>query len=320
MNILNNKNRNHRLLFLLGIVVICLICIFRNAIINDKNNNESLKIDLDIEDYSGQPYVEINDDKPFFNDNDFTEESYENYWVLDSLGRCTGAMACIGVDIMPQEERQSISEAYPTGWQKTEYDFIDQKYLYNRCHLIAFQLTGENANDCNLITGTRYLNTEGMLPFENRIAEYIKTTGNHVLYRVRPIFYGNNLVASGVLLEAYSIEDCGEGVCFNVYCYNVQPGVIINYLDGSSISDGTVTVENSAQDSGYSEELAKEKASDLYDENGINYVLNTRRNKIHRPECNSVKDMSPKNMYEIKAQMQDLIDAGYSPCQNCKPE
>lgn len=221
MNILNNKNRNHRLLFLLGIVVICLICIFRNAIINDKNNNESSKIDLDIEDYSGQPYVEINDDKPFFNDNDFTEESYENYWVLDSLGRCTGAMACIGVDIMPQEERQSISEVYPTGWQKTEYDFIDQKCLYNRCHLIAFQLTGENANDCNLITGTRYLNTEGMLPFENRIAEYIKTTGNHVLYRVRPIFYGDNLVASGVLLEAYSIEDCGEGVCFNVYCYNV---------------------------------------------------------------------------------------------------
>lgn len=152
------------------------------------------------------------------------------------------------------------------------------------------------------------------------ISDYVKSTGNYVLYRVRPIFNGDNLLVNSVLLEAYSVEDFGEGICFNVYCYNVQTGVIIDYLDGSSTSDGTVVLENSTQSSWYNEEVAKGNAADLYDENGMDYVLNTRRKKIHRPECNSVKDMSPKNTYEIKANIQDLTDVGYSPCQNCNPE
>lgn len=320
MRIRKNIIKNQWLLFLLVIIAICFtgVFVFRKSILND--NNLDVEETLNIEEYSGEPYIEVNGNIPFFENKDFQVTSYENYWKLDSLGRCTGAMACIGIDLMPTEERKNISEICPTGWQKVEYDFIDQKYLYNRCHLIAFQLTGENANECNLITGTRYLNTEGMLPFENMISNYVRLSGNHVLYRVRPIFNGDNLLASGVLLEAYSIEDSGEGICFNVYCYNVQPGVIIDYLDGSSVSDGTVVVENTTQSSWYNEVVEKENISILYDESGTDYVLNTRRKKIHKPECSSVNDMSPKNTYEIKADIQKLIDAGYSPCQNCKPE
>lgn len=274
----------------------------------------------DIKEYAGNPYIEVNDNIPFFTEEDYTTESYETYWKLDALGRCTGAIACVSIDLMPAEGRQSISDVYPSGWQTVEYEFVEQKYLYNRCHLIAFQLTGENANECNIITGTRYLNIEGMLPFENMISDYVKRTGNHVLYRVRPFYEGNDLVAQGVLMEAYSVEDNGLGICFNVFCYNVQPGVIIDYSDGSSIADGTVRAETYSDKSWYDEDTAKENASALYDESGTEYVLNTRRMKIHRPDCKSVQDMSPQNTYEIKAVMQELIDAGYSPCQNCKPE
>ena len=179
-------------------------------------------------------YVEINDNIPFFTDEEIVMESYESYGELDGLGRCTVAIACVGTDIMPSDDRGSISSVDPTGWQSVQYDFVSGKYLYNRCHLIGFQLTGENANKQNLITGTRFLNINGMLPFEDMIADYVKETGNHVMFRVTPIFESDNLVASGVLMEAISVEDDGEGICFCVYAYNNQPGVVIDYATGDS--------------------------------------------------------------------------------------
>lgn len=184
--------------------------------------------------FSGTPYVAINGNVPYFEEGDMTENSYETYAELDALGRCGVAVSCIGKDLMPTEERGSIGQVKPSGWQTVKYDFVDGKYLYNRCHLIGFQLTGENANKGNLITGTRYMNTEGMLPFENMVADYIKETGNHVMYRVTPVFNGQELVARGVLMEAKSVEDDGEGILFCVYVYNDQPGVVIDYLTGES--------------------------------------------------------------------------------------
>ena len=180
------------------------------------------------------PYVVINENVPNFEEQYFNQNSFETYGELDSLGRCTVAFANVSIDTMPTESRGAIGSVKPTGWHTTKYDFVDGKYLYNRCHLIGYQLTAENANEKNLITGTRYLNVEGMLPFENEVANYIKETKNHVLYRVTPIFEGENIIASGVQMEAESVEDKGEGVEFNVYVYNNQPGVEINYLTGDS--------------------------------------------------------------------------------------
>jgi len=188
----------------------------------------------DIPTYNGHPYVVIHDNEPLFGGEELVTESYEFYSELDRLGRCGYAMACIGTDLMPTGERESISSVKPSGWVQAKYEIVDGGNLYNRCHLIGFQLTGENANEQNLITGTRYLNVQGMLPYENMIADYVKETGNHVLYRVTPIYQGENLIASGVQLEAWSIEDEGDGICFHVYLYNVQPGVMINYATGES--------------------------------------------------------------------------------------
>ena len=196
----------------------------------------------DIPKFDGiSPYVIINENIPEFEEKDFVTQSFEYYSELDSLGRCGIAFANVGIDIMPTEERESISSVKPTGWQNVKYDFIDGKYLYNRCHLIGFQLTAENANRKNLITGTRYLNVEGMLPFENEVAEYVRNTKNHVLYKVTPIFEEENLVASGVQIEAESVEDKGEGVEFNVYVYNNQPGIEINYINGESRLNNNLT-------------------------------------------------------------------------------
>lgn len=179
--------------------------------------------------YSGQPYVAVNNNVPFFSDADLTDVSFESYGDLDALGRCSVAYASVGTDTMPTEKRGNIGQVKPTGWHTVKYVFVDGKYLYNRCHLIGYQLTSENANEKNLITGTRYLNVQGMLPFENMTADYVKETENHVLYRVTPVFEGNNLVAAGVLMEAESVEDKGEGVEFCVFVYNAQPGVTIDY-------------------------------------------------------------------------------------------
>ncbi|MGN0162683.1 MAG: stalk domain-containing protein [Candidatus Ornithomonoglobus sp.] len=187
--------------------------------------------------YSGEPYIVINGNKAYFDPSELITEPFENYSELDELGRCGAAYANICKDLMPTEERGSIGSVKPTGWHTVKYDFVEGKYLYNRCHLIGFQLAGENANKKNLITGTRYLNVSGMLPFENLVADYVKETDNHVLYRVTPIFEGDNLIADGVLMEAESVEDNGEGVSFNVFCYNVQPGVVIDYVTGESYAE-----------------------------------------------------------------------------------
>ena len=200
------------------------------ANLNKQKDDAVLKVPA----YSKKAYVEINNNKPFFADFELKEESYESYSDLDSLGRCGVAEACVGKDIMPTEERGTIGSVKPTGWHTVKYQGIDGNYLYNRCHLIGYQLSGENANTKNLITGTRYMNNEGMLPFENMVADYIKENDNHVLYRVTPIFEGDNLLASGVLIEAKSVEDNGDGIEFCVYCYNVQPGITINYANGES--------------------------------------------------------------------------------------
>lgn len=187
---------------------------------------------------SGQEaYDLVNNNIPFFTEEDMTTYAFEEYSDLDYLGRCQTAYACIGKEIMPTEKRGKIGSVKPTGWHSSKYDFVDGKYLFNRCHLIGYQLTGENANKRNLITGTRFMNTEGMLPFENDVAEYIKNTNNHVLYRVTPIFEGNDLVARYVIMEAKSVEDNGEGICFNVVVYNIQPGVHINYATGDNYAE-----------------------------------------------------------------------------------
>lgn len=232
--------RNNRLITLLIALLLILstsICSCE-LIANDISDlNEHIPhATLDsIPEFDGEtPYVIINGNKPFFTDDEIVSKSFEKYGERDGLGRCTVCIACVGVDIMPTEDRDSISHIDPTGWINAEYDFIPGKYVYNRCHLIGFQLTGENANRENLITGTRFLNIEGMLPFENMIADYVKETENHVMLRVTPIFKGDNLVASGVLMEAFSVEDNGDGICFNIYAYNCQPGVEIDYATGET--------------------------------------------------------------------------------------
>lgn len=213
------------------------VIIVSNYLPQDNTKEEVVSLSS-IPEYSGSPYVEINGNEPFFSEDEYTTSSFEYYADLDELGRCGTAYACVGTDIMPTEERGQIGKIKPSGWHTVKYDCVDGKYLYNRCHLIGYQLTGENANEKNLITGTRYLNVEGMLPFENQVAEYIKrqksNENRHVLYRVTPIYEGENLLASGVQMEALSVEDKGDGVCFNVYVYNVQPGIKINYATGES--------------------------------------------------------------------------------------
>ncbi len=212
---------------------------FINKKLSNRRNVESYSNQIvttlsEVPAFNGKPYVVINGNIPFFKESDLTLTPLEFYGELDYLGRCTSAKALVGKETMPTEKRGSIGSVKPTGWQVSKYNFIEGKYLYNRCHLLGYQLTAENANPKNLITGTRYLNTVGMLPFENMIADYIKETGNHVLYRVTPIFHGEELVARGVLMEARSIEDYGDGILFNVYCYNNQPKVDINYMTGEN--------------------------------------------------------------------------------------
>lgn len=252
-----------------------------------------------IPEYTGDPYVVINENVPFFTESDFTEEAFETYSDLDELGRCGAAFANVGKETMPTEERGQIGMIKPSGWQTVKYDCVDGKYLYNRCHLIGYQLSAENANEKNLITGTRYLNVSGMLPFENMVADYIKNTGNHVLYRITPIYQDKNLVASGVLMEAQSVED--DTIRFCVYCYNVQPGIQIDYATGkSSLAAGS------------------EEASKAPDQKAT-YILNENSKKIHTPDCPSVQDTKPKNRKEYHGLLQELLDDGYTGCKNCNP-
>ena len=246
--------------------------------------------------FSGEPYVVLADNVPGFTKDELTSKSYETYSPLDRLGRCGVAQACVGTDLMPTEERGSIGSVKPTGWQTVKYDCVDGKYLYNRCHLIGYQLSGENANKENLITGTRYMNVDGMLPFENMVADYVKETGNHVLYRVTPIYDGDNLVAGGVQMEALSVEDGGEGICFNVYVYNCQPGVSIDNATGESQLD-----ENAISDV---------EAS---------YILNRNSKKFHLPSCSGASSISEANRQEYTGSRDELLVRGYEPCGSCKP-
>ncbi|MCH4072329.1 DNA/RNA non-specific endonuclease [Pseudoramibacter sp.] len=272
--------------------------------------------------YSGNPYVALNNNKPNFTDSDLTTSSYEHYSDLDSLGRCGVAMACVGKDTMPKagEQRGSISSITPTGWHNARYDFVDGKMVYNRCHLIAHELTDENANAKNLITGTRTLNIDGMLPFENMVTDYIKETGNHVLYRVTPIFQGNELVARGVQMEGESVEDKGQGVLFNVYCYNVEPGVTIDYATGYTQADGTKGSASTSGSTASSNSTAASTASTASQDDTVQtYVINTNNHKFHKPDCSAVAHMADKNKQTVNAKRSDLISQGYTACGICKP-
>ena len=250
--------------------------------------------------YSGNPFVAINGNVPYFKNEEYTTTSYERYSVLDSLGRCGIAMACVGRDLMPTIPRGDISEVKPSGWVQASYDIVDGKYLYNRSHLIGWQLSGEDANNKNLITGTRSFNQVGMLPFENMIADYVRETNNHVLYRVTPVFVGNELVARGVLMEAWSVEDNGDGVCFNVFVYNVEPGIIINYATGSSRLEGG---DSQPEESPVCDYVANKGSS----------------KKFHEPDCRHVSDMKEENKIYYTATREEMIALGYSPCGTCNP-
>lgn len=215
-------------------------------------------------DYEGEPYVVLDENQPSFSQEDMESGSFESYSRLDSLGRCGEAFANVGQDLMPTEKRGSIGMVKPSGWHLVKYDIVDGKYLYNRCHLIGYQLTAENANERNLITGTRYMNVDGMLPFEDQVADYVKETDNHVLYRVTPVYQGDELVARGVQMEAYSVEDEGQGVCFNVFVYNVQPGVEIDYATGDSRLSESATDDGKEQSEAEQIEIRGNKRSKIY--------------------------------------------------------
>lgn len=308
------------------------------------NNNSYVSLDA-IPAYDGKAYVAVNNNEPFFTDSDMTTTAFENYSDLDSLGRCGVAYANICKEIMPTEKRGKIGMIKPSGWHTVKYDVIKDRYLYNRCHLIGYQLAGENANPKNLITGTRYLNVEGMLPFENLVADYVNNTGNHVLYRVTPMFSGSNLVANGVLIEAKSVEDNGGGILFNVYCYNVQPGVGINYENGDSWLDGTTpqqstqtdTPQNegsqssdgsqagaSAGDTGFSGSItgsaasgsdtspAENSVSDSSNSKTMVHITATGK-KYHRAGCRTLKKS------DTEVTLDEAKSMGLSPCGICNP-
>lgn len=254
----------------------------------------------DIPAYAGNSFVILDGNKPSFSKKDRERtDAFETYSNLDKLGRCGVAYANICKELMPTEERGAIGMVKPTGWHTVKYDNVEGKYLYNRCHLIGYQLAGENANEKNLITGTRYLNVTGMLKFEDRVADYVKATDHHVLYRVTPVFEGDNLVATGLEMEAYSVEDCGKGVSFHVFVYNIQPGITIDYATGESWTDDSKTEENTEAEDGY--------------------VLNTNTHKFHKENCESVRDIAGSNKEVYTGNREDLINMGYEPCKRCKP-
>lgn len=282
--------------------IISVVALIGAFIIHQWKEQEKISLS-DIPLYSDSAYVAVNGNHPSFTEDQLVTEAYEYYSELDTLGRCGYAMACVGTETMPTEERGSIGQVKPSGWHTVKYDFVDGKYLYNRCHLIGYQLTGENANERNLITGTRYLNIEGMLPFENMIADYVKETQNHVVYRVTPVFQNDERLARGVQLEAYSVEDQGAGICFNVYAYNVQPGVVIDYATGES--------------------AVSEMDAEAVTTNGTTgttlYILNLNSMKFHNENCGNANEISEKNRQERSVDRETLIAEGFTPAQCCEP-
>ena len=282
-----------------------------------KPEAKSSSFDLSVvPEYSGKPYVAVNDNIPFFTEGDMTTAAFETYSSLDSLGRCGEAYANVCKDTMPTQPRGNIGPVKPSGWHSVRYENVDGLYLYNRCHLIGFQLTGENANEENLITGTRYLNIQGMLPFENMVAAYVKETGNHVLYRVTPIFEGNNLLASGVLMEGWSVEDEGDGICYNVYCYNVQPDIIIDYSDGSNkAADGSAPYGSAAAVTQQKKETTQSNTSAKTN----SYIANKNTGKLHYSWCSSVDQMKDTNKKYLNCTREQALSQGYDPCKRCNP-
>lgn len=253
--------------------------------------------------YSGEPYAVVNDNVPDFKEKE-EKKSFEEYSKLDTYGRCGTAFANVGKDLMPKGDRSSIGKIKPSGWHTVKYDFVDGKYLYNRCHLIGYQLSGENANQRNLITGTRYMNVDGMLPFENMVADYVKETNHHVLYRVTPVYEGKSLLAEGVQMEAWSVEDGGKGICFNVFVYNVQPGVRIDYATGESILE--------------SKEMTAVE-TEVPEQSEGSYILNTSSHKFHFPTCSGVQTMKAENTETYDGNRESLMSQGYEPCGKCRP-
>lgn len=276
--------------------------------------SEPVSLD-NIPEYSGSAYVEINGNVPFFTDDEITDIGFEKYAPLDYLGRCGVAFASVGKEMMPDEGRESISNVRPSGWDyqgasnNNTYDFVSGGFIYNRCHLIGHLLTGENDNERNLITGTRYLNIDGMYEFEERVHDFIEKTGYHVMYRVTPIFEGTNLVASGVLMEGLSVEDGGRGISFCIYAYNVQPGVEIDYATGQNFLSG----EEPKPDT--------DKGEAGGAEGDVTYILNTSSEKYHLPDCSGAKTISEKNRLDYYGTLEELIDGypSYKPCGICNP-
>lgn len=286
-----------------SVLLLCTVFLWGCQEIPDTAQEPSAVIQIQSEElshspeYSGTPYAVVDGGEPDFHTEDYQSPVYETYSELDTLGRCGVAEAKIGPELMPTEERESISEVTPSGWNNHEYENVDGGWVYNRCHLIGFQLTAENANEKNLITGTRYMNVEGMLPFENQVADYIRETGNHVLYRVTPVYDGTNLVASGVQMEAASVED--TEIEFNVYVYNIQPGIEIDYATG----------ENHQSDA-FTEEAENAKGEDAF-------VLNTNSMKYHKSGCGNADKIAPANRKEISASPKKLQQQGYEAAKCC---
>lgn len=297
-----------------------------NIIYNDDSseavNKDKTGVEVNlnnISEYNGSPYISLNANMPYFTDEEkLITEPFENYSNLDSLGRCGVAFANICKEIMPTEERGTIGQVRPSGWHTVKYNgVVDGNYLYNRCHLIGYQLAGENANELNLITGTRYLNMIGMLEFENTVSAYVEETNNHVLYRVTPIFEDDNLVAKGVEMEAWSVEDKGVGICFNVFCYNVQPGIEIDYATGESwLSNKDYQKEDIKTDYSAEENLKSNKNS-VTQQEVKEYILNTNTKKFHLPTCSSVNSMFEKNKQTVNGTIDDIKELGYTPCSRC---
>ena len=289
---------------------------------------------MSIASYTGQPIVELDGNSPHLNASDAQGGAFQTYSELDELGRCGAAYACLGPETLSSEDRGDISDVHPSGWDGSTYGFIDQEKIFNRSHLIAHSLSGQDANERNLITGTRYFNAQSMQMYENEVLSYIRSTNNHVLYRVTPVFEGENLVASGVQMEGLSVEDDGAGVSFNVFCYNVQPGVVIDYSNGQNWlaqAYGGATDTSGAATPAATQVAAPETAgtqtkgatatsgSGDRAEQGTRYVLNTNSKKFHLPSCNGVAKIQAENRKDFTGSRQDLIDQGYSPCGACNP-
>ena len=283
-----------------------------NSILGDGSTSEEFDLSQ-IPYYTGSAYTLVNDNVPTIPEEDYTTKTFVELSELDNLGRCGTAYGCFGPETMTDEERGAIGHIKPSGWHTVKYNgLVDGNYLYNRCHLIMWKLSGILDDNRNLITGTRYLNIEGMLPFEEKLTSYVGNTGHHIMYRVTPIFLDNELVARGIHMEAASIED--SDIRFNVYCYNVQPGIDIDYATGESAitEQSPVTMDNTSgmenTESGNAEESEKKQ-----------YVINKNTRKFHLPECSSVSDMKPQNKKEVKSTRESLIEQGYAPCDICKP-